>query len=419
MKILWITNNILPEAQQLLSGSCSYSTSGGWLLGAAEMLLQQPNVELFVASLSENTQEMKRLQGEKIVYYLLPFGKGNARRNKEYEPYWKKVQEDVRPDVVHIHGTEFSHGLAYINACGSHDVCVSIQGMPSVIKEYFHKGLSNRDILKSTTLGTVLYGGIFKSQRLLKSRAESEVELIKKVKYVIGRTTWDRAHTWSINPQAEYFYGGETLRRDFYQGDVWQYEKCSPCTIFVSQAGSPLKGLHMLLRALPLVLQHYPETKVRIAGSSISDCSNIKRRLLIGDYGNYIRKYLNKHGLAQVVSFTGPLDGNGMKKEYLNSNVFICPSSIENSPNSLAEAQILGVPVIGSYVGGIPDMMLGDETYMYRYEDTVMLAYLICQLFAKKGQIDMSLMRDQAIMRHDPKKNVETLINIYKIIHNE
>ena len=108
-----------------------------------------------------------------------------------------------------------------------------------------------------------------------------------------------------------------------------------------------------------------------------------------------------------------------MKKEYLNSNVFICPSSIENSPNSLAEAQILGVPVIGSYVGGIPDMMLGDETYMYRYEDTVMLAYLICQLFAKKGQIDMSLMRDQAIMRHDPKKNVETLINIYKIIHNE
>lgn len=63
-----------------------------------------------------------------------------------------------------------------------------------------------------------------------------------------------------------------------------------------------------------------------------------------------------------------------MKQEYLNANVFICPSSLENSPNSLGEAQILGTPCLASYVGGIPDMMFGNEGYLYRFEEIEMLA---------------------------------------------
>ena len=45
-----------------------------------------------------------------------------------------------------------------------------------------------------------------------------------------------------------------------------------------------------------------------------------------------------------------------MKKEYLKANVYVLPSSVENSPNSLGEAMLLGVPCIASYAGGIPSM---------------------------------------------------------------
>lgn len=42
----------------------------------------------------------------------------------------------------------------------------------------------------------------------------------------------------------------------------------------------------------------------------------------------------------------------------LNANMFLLPSAIENSPNALGEAQMLGVPCVSSRVGGVEDMIL-------------------------------------------------------------
>ena len=50
-----------------------------------------------------------------------------------------------------------------------------------------------------------------------------------------------------------------------------------------------------------------------------------------------------------------------MREEYLKCGMFVCPSSIENSPNSIVEAALMGTPVIASRVGGIPDV-LEDKT---------------------------------------------------------
>ena len=103
-----------------------------------------------------------------------------------------------------------------------------------------------------------------------------------------------------------------------------------------------------------------------------------------------------------------------MKAELLNSNLFIIPSAIENSPNSLGEAQIMGVPCLASYVGGIPDMMKGYEEYLYRFEETEMLAYKICKIFSQKDQqADMS---ESACTRHDPERNAKELLETYKQI---
>ena len=46
-----------------------------------------------------------------------------------------------------------------------------------------------------------------------------------------------------------------------------------------------------------------------------------------------------------------------MKKVLLESHVFVCPSAVENSPNSVAEAQLLGLPVAASRAGGIPSVV--------------------------------------------------------------
>ena len=389
------------------------------MLGSAEALCHQPDVRLFVASVSPRVQKLTCLEGEYITYYLLPYGKGNHKVNHEYEPLWKSVRDEVKPDVVHIHGTEYSHGLAYLEACGASNVCVSIQGLVSAYYYYYYYGLTRCEIRKAMTPFSIIRGGIIKGYNDFKHRGKIEVEIIKRVHHVIGRTSWDRERTWAINPDALYHYGGETLRSDFYTGEIWKHEKCTSHSIFISQAAYPIKGLHMLLRAMPLIIRKYPDTTVRVAGDNIAFLKGRMALLRLSNYGAIIRKLIKKNNLYHCISFTGQLDGEGMRQEYLNCNVFVCPSSIENSPNSLGEAQMLGVPVIASYAGGIPDMMKGDEDHLYRFEEVEMLAYKICEVFNRGESINTEPMRQRALLRHDPDKNSKDLLETYKIILKE
>ena len=234
-----------------------------------------------------------------------------------------------------------------------------------------------------------------------------EAELLRECRHVIGRTSWDRARVWALNPLASYHFCNEVLRPEFYDGRRWDYERCSRHTIFLSQAEYAIKGLHQVLKAMPLVLREYPDAKVRVAGWNITDAPWYR----IHGYGKLLRRCIRDNGLSDAVTFVGHLNAEEIKEEYLRSNVFVCPSSIENSPNSLGEAQILGVPCIASYVGGVMDMMKGNEDNLYRFEEVSMLAAKICRVFADRGyQTDMS---SEAAARHDPKKNSAVLMSIY------
>ena len=108
-----------------------------------------------------------------------------------------------------------------------------------------------------------------------------------------------------------------------------------------------------------------------------------------------------------------------MAERYSKSHVFVCPSAIENSPNSVGEAQLIGTPVVASYVGGTMDMV--EHNYsglLYRYEETSMLAYNICKLF-ENSKICERLSKNgktEAQKRHDKQINASTLYNIYKSI---
>lgn len=415
MKILWITNILFPEAEQLLTGSGELKASGGWMLGAANALQQCKDVKLIVASVSPKVETLTKLEGKQITYFVLPMGKGNLRYNDEYCAYWVQVKDAIKPDVVHIHGTEYSHGLAYMKACGSENVVISIQGLTSAYYYYYY-GMTKKDIYMNLTFRDIIRGSILKGQKQFKQRAAYEIEMIKNAKHIIGRTSWDRARAWAINPCAEYHFCNETLRPEFYDGSKWNYNKCNKHTIFLSQAGYPIKGLHQVLKAMPIILRHYPDASIRVAGGDITKCSTLSEKLRLSGYGRYIKRLIKKNALEGKVTFTGNLSGAQMIQEYLHANVFVCPSTIENSPNSLGEAQILGTPCVASYVGGVMDMMKGDEEHLYRFEEVEMLAAKVCGVFADaEKQVDM---RAVALRRHDGNSNSDNLLLIYKNITN-
>lgn len=405
---------LFPEAETIITGKDCKNPFGGWLIGAAANMRSNFHIDLTIAAPTPLVDHLMKIDGREYHYYAIPLGKGNEKVNEEYEKYWLNITEEYQPDIVHIHGTEYSHGLSYLKACGNRNVVVSIQGLTSAYYYYYYYGLSWWQVFRNITLRDLWKGTIFKKKREFKERGRYEIETIQKVDHIIGRTSWDRSRTWAINPIAIYHFCNETLREEFYT-DKWEYRNCTVHSIFVSQAGYPIKGLHQLLKALPIVIKFFPDCKVRIAGYDISNISTIKDRLKITGYGKIIRGMIKDYGLEGHVSFTGPLDAMGMKNEYLRAHVFVSPSTIENSPNSLGEAQILGVPTICSYVGGAMDMIPSEECgSLYRFEEVEMLAYKICELFKTAQEFDNTKMRDRAAKRHNPQVNAKRLYSIYK-----
>lgn len=414
MRVLWITNIVFPEAYQILGGDAKATGSGGWLMSLADGI--KDNVDLAIAAPSSRVEQITKVELEGFRFYMFPMGKGNIAYNKEYQAFWKKIKEIENPDLVHLHGTEYSHGLAYMRVFGNNNVVVSIQGVISEIAERYYDGLSPMTILRNITLKDIKGNTIFGDKRRARKRAESEHEILRMAKNVIGRTTFDHAHALTENPSVNYYHCDELMRDTFYNGK-WEYNACNPHTIFVSGARYPLKGLHMLLKALPSVMRQYPDVQVRVAGSNKPKGDSIASRMTLTGYQKILWRMMKDLRIEDHVDFLGPLTAERMKEEMLMANLFLSSSSNENSSNALCEAQLLGVPCLASYVGGTPDM-IPDKSCgeFYNFFDSSMLAFKIIEMFGAAEKFDNTAMRQYAAKRHSKDVIVSRTLEIYKDI---
>ena len=415
MKVLWITNTLFPDLCAELK--IEVPVIGGWMFSSAKGLLEiNTDIQLAVVT-TYNGDKFKEFFINGITYFLLPISGSKKKYNPYFETCMKNIHKKFSPEIIHIHGTEYPVGLAYIRACGKNGVVISIQGLVSVYERYYFGGIEEKDLKKNTTLRDYIRNDSFYTQRYdMQNRGTLEREYINGVDHVIGRTCWDKSHVWAINSAVQYHFCNETLRNGFYQNQ-WKFDNCEKHSIFLSQAHYPIKGLHQMIKALPLILKHFPNTMVYVAGTDFLTNKGWR----INGYGKYISSLIKGNGVDGKIIFTGILNEDKMIKQYLQSHVFVCPSSIENSPNSIGEAQLLGVPCISSIVGGVTSMINdGFSGLLYRFEEVEMLAMKICQLFSDTDLANTLSInaREIAINRHDKLKNASTLNNIYNMICN-
>ena len=419
MKILWITNTIFPDLSQELN--LPVQVYGGWMFGLAKQLTTNySEIQLAVATTYKGG-ELRTLKIKGVQHFLLS-SKATLTYEENLEYQWKEVCKCFQPDIIHIHGTEFAHGLACINACPTENYVVSIQGIVSVISKYYFAGISKWDIFKNITIRDIVRRDtIFHGRRNFQKRGELEKEYFRKVTHVIGRTTWDFAHIKALNSSLFYHFCNEFLREGFYSAEKWNVNKKSDFVIFLSQASYPIKGLHQVLKAVGSLKGEFPGVKVRVAGPNVTDNSSLLKRVKIGGYGSFIKELIEKMNLKENIEFLGELDEGQMIREYKNAHLFICPSSIENSPNSLGEAQLIGVPVISAFVGGVPDMVNNNESgLLYRFEEIEMLAENIRKLFVNDSlAIKLSMNGIKAAeIRHNRIKNLQRTMEVYSVVLN-
>ena len=88
-------------------------------------------------------------------------------------------------------------------------VVISIQGLVSEYAYHYFAYLPSK-IVNRYTLRDLIKGNIRKGRKIFEKRGILEKEALEKVNYVIGRTDWDRACSWDINPNIKYYFNNET-----------------------------------------------------------------------------------------------------------------------------------------------------------------------------------------------------------------
>lgn len=381
----------------------------------ADQISKKSDIQLAVAA----CYSVKKLRKDVIAgttYFTIPYN-DHPGYPIELESYWKEVCNDFQPDIIHIYGTEYPRALACMNAVASAKYIISIQGLTRVISRYYNSGINSLDIFKNITIRDILrLDTIFLAKKKWAKAGKFENQYFSKSKHADGRTSWDYTHVKYINQDINFHFCNRTLRNPFYNKEKWKISNIHCQSIFLSQAGSPIKGLHKLLEAVHFIKDEFPAVKIRIAGNNIIANQTLYDKIRLSGYGKYIRSLLFKYELFDKVQFLGSLDDEAMVREYLNAHVFICPSSIENSPNSVGEAQIIGTPVIASYVGGTPDMVTHNETgLLYRFEEVEMLAEYIRKVFTNNELANHLSKNGIAVAekRHDRTINLKRLLDIY------
>lgn len=416
MKVLWITNDLFSYMYEEL-GLKGHQT-GGWLRASADALTElHKDVEIAVAAPFE-CKEMIKGKVRGINFFALPCKCEPFKIKTSLYQIWKDIIDSFQPDIVHIHGTEFVHPYLFIKDFGNNKIVVSIQGLVGVYSRYSQAGILINDYIKNITIKELINHEFLNSVNIMQKRGIIESKILENVKYVIGRTEWDKIHALSKNPNLKYYFNNETLRESFYNKE-WSLDKCRKHTIFLSQVGKPIKGFHMVLKALPLILKQYPDTKIYISGNDYLNRNSLFDEIKRSTFARYINNLISENGLKNHIIFLGMLNEKEMANAYQNCHVFVCPSSIENSPNSLGEAQIIGTPLVASYVGGIPDMVKDYETgLLYRFEEYEILAYKIMEIF-DNDELALRLSENEkkvAHVRHDRVINADVLYNIYNQI---
>lgn len=414
MKILWVVNTIFPDAS--IHIGIKPPVFGGWMYGLAADLSKSNNIKLAVATVYPG-KEIISFETNRVRYYLLP-KQSQFSKSGKLAADWRFVHADFSPDLVHIHGTEYGHGMALMNTSPELKYIVSIQGLVSVYHRYFLAGMSTWDVLRNITIRDIVrWNTLFHARHDFYKRGLVEKEYIRRANAVIGRTDWDRAHAQAINPKLNYHFCNESLRDEFYTGERWRLENCRRHSIFLSQAGYPIKGLHQVLKAVALLKDTYPDIMIEVSGYEITKAKTIIDKIKLSGYGKYIKSIIKRYGLESHVRFLGPLQAVDIKDAYLRSHVFISPSSIENGSNSIGEAQILGVPVIASYVGGVTTTLKSSLYAMqYEFNSYEVLAVYISDLFKIKSFNELAMDISQAEKRHNRKSNLMRQIDIYKKI---
>lgn len=415
MKVLWLS----PTPSKYEKSKYGYN-GGGWIESLQSLYETSAEIDQLAIAFP-HLSHTKKVTEEKVTYYpirrvmpgnIVSWILSNWKNNIEYEEEINELEsilKDFEPDIVHIFGTEnwFSHAVKMTNK----PCVVHIQGlMLPCHNAYFPTGLSKSDLLKNNWIEWIKGISLWHNERVFEKKSKREYQFMKDISYFMGRTLWDKSIAGFLSPNSTYFHVDEVLRDKFYTAPPWKYTNRSKTIITSTLSDALYKGLDLVIKTSALLVKENYAFEWRIIG--VNDHSQTVRLL---------KKALGLHPPASI-RFLGIKNIDEIIGYLSETTLYIHPSYIDNSPNSLCEAQLLGVPVIATNVGGVSSLVEdGKNGYLVPANDPYYLASKIIHLSQNQALLENISEQARSIsrIRHSKENILTQITGIYKYLAKE
>ena len=412
MRILWFSNIAFSDEEM--------SSTGTWLEGMAMALYQEYEGEVEIFNIAQGqVNDVLENKAKGVRQWILPAYNKYSSPSKKLVDIIVSIIKKASPDLIQIWGTESYWGELPIKEYFPRiPILLDMQGFMRSIVSNYYGDLTPTDLLRCISIKELLKpsSSLFQYRRRYKVSGGREKRILRQAQNVSVQSEWMAACVESQNCGCRMFRTRIALREPFYSANQWQRnEESSPVIFSTASTVSPLKGLYVLLKAFKVVVQKYPQCKLRLAGM-------MQEGIRKGGYARFIDNYLKRNKLEDSVVFLGALDTGKLIQEYQNCDVFVNPSCVESYSLVLAEAMFLGVPTVASYVGAMGE--LGDDEISVLYfpkHDYAMCAHQIIRIIENKDLANLLSKNAmlKASMRNNVKLVAETQFQIYKMLLSE
>lgn len=387
----------------------------GWIASLQSAVEDKTDCQLGFVFYSEETLEPFEY-GKTWYFPVVKLGKNKRERmmnrltrRTEYDENvvnFLRAIELFKPDIIHVHGTEYSFGLITRHITRI-PVVVSIQGNLTVYNKKYFAGLNMPGLLRRLRSGYPF----FQSDHLIwQKRAAIEREILGKTEYVFGRTDWDRRICLALAPQASYFHVDEVIRPRFYQltrEGLTGGQVSNPAPIFFTTSSpSFYKGFETVIETARILTGNGMSFTWLVAGLKEGDAlvKLIREETGAADLG------------ALQIRLPGILSEEELAGHLSTADVYVQVSHIENSPNSLCEAMLAGMPIVASFAGGTASLLRdGEQGVLVQDGDPYALAGAMEEMIKypeRYGPMAVEARR-VALRRHNPEAIVAGMLDRY------
>ena len=408
MKVLWF------EVTTPQNFSKNETVVGGWQ-DALEHVVKKTGIELVVAFTSSLNKDTTIVDGVVYEPINLSFSFLQKQRsrfswNLECERilgHAKRIVAKHNPDLIHVFGCEWPFGL--IAKETSVPVVLHIQG--SIVP--YHNALYPPKYSVHTMYDSFGWNlrkrfSFWRSKKKDETRLRMEKEVWSAVSRYMGRTDWDYALSRVLHPQSSYYHVDEALRPVFLSAaKKWECPDAGKLILFSTGCTSFWKGPDMMLKTARILKDLNVNFEWFVAGKMDEDVKRVVERQ---------EKTQFESNNIKVLGFLPPED---VMERLCSCTMYVHTAYIENSPNSICEAQYLGVPIVSTNVGGISSLVQnGVDGKLVPSNDPCQMAYAIISLW---GDADLQRQfsdrsREKSHKRHSPERIMRQLMDCYQSV---